>query len=111
MQHCVNGAELAVELSVVHMKQHCSIRIYFWCRSIAAIYQLYVLLNFQLPYLSRKLDGLFTALISASDNSSLESLNLESLDEESIQPFVACIKWNKDEFAEHLNLEGKLGLY
>jgi len=112
-RHLNEDVYISPDLSVIHMKEHHSIRVYFWCESDAAIRYLYELLKFKQKHLSKILDQLFTILYRASENQSVGclALNLELLNEESTEAFVKSINWDEDDFDEHFGLRGKNFMY
>jgi len=47
---------------------------------------------------------------SKDPSESILKLNFDSLDEESIDEFVGSINWDKEDFSQYLNSEGKICL-
>jgi len=104
------GVNISRDLSVIYVKEHHSIRVYFLCESYAAIRYLYDLLKFKQTHLTGILDKHFTLWYRGSESQRVGclKLKLESLNEETTEIFVESIKWDEHDFAEYLGLEGKI---
>jgi len=97
------------DLSIVDMKTQHSIRIYFWCKTVAAIRYLYELLKKK--RIAKIINKLFIQLFQASENPGLAVLdlneNIDSPSEDESEGFVASIDYDEMNFFEHLTEIGK----